>query len=76
MKLAHKTTEQLEKRYRRLGNLNQLNNNRFLQNALNRDQPAHHVATFYQEMARRNSKAIERIGRELEIRYRKQELEA
>ena len=73
MRLALKTTEQLEERYKRLSNLHQLNCNNVIRNALNRDEPASHVAAFYQELANRNNKARQRIRRELDSRYRKQE---
>lgn len=70
MRLNHKTTEWLNKRYLRLNNLAQYHSNQTLLNLLDRDNQNCHVGMFYDEMARRNRAAVERIGRELERRER------
>lgn len=70
MRLTHKTTDWLKKRYLRLNNLAQYHGNKTITNMLDRDNPSCHVGIFYQEMARRNRTTVERIGRELDRRER------
>ena len=70
MRLNHKTTEWLKKRYLRLDNLAQYHSNKVLFNALDRDNPNCHVGAFYENAARLNRAAVERIGRELDRRER------
>lgn len=67
---ARWTTEKLQKRYLRLNNLKQYHQNNFLANAMDPFNPNAQVGRFYEEMARRNAVAVEKIGRELDRRER------
>ena len=67
---ARWTTEKLKKRYLRLNNLNQYHQNMFLVNAMDPFNSNAQVGRFYEEMARRNAVAVEKIGRELDRRER------
>ena len=69
---ARWTTEKLQKRYLRLNNLNQHNQNKFLVNAMDPFNANAHTGEFYADMARRNAVAVEKIGRELDRRGREQ----
>jgi len=67
---ARWTTEKLKKRYLRLNNLTQYHQNKFLVNAMDQFNANAQVGRFYEEMARRNAVAVEKIGRELNRRER------
>jgi len=67
---ARWTTEKLKKRYLHLNNLNQHHQNKFLFNAMDPFNANAQVGRFYEEMARRNAVAVEKIGRELDRRER------